>query len=272
MTKKPQSPATPPGVPDPTFHHPTNNPTRAKWEQHDSTTTTHKTTATASLVKKVKKLNRTNTHNAKQTARKTNDTTGMLIIDDTIKEYECAYIRMRSYEIRAARDNFNELSVNKFTLHPTEFLTGDEMNTINNELRNETRRNNWLNEARAQLILHRQYQDVPYDQTQEDTWTLDTHEEQTRKMERCDAIRLKHLPTHSKEEATRNFNILYTAIAFRTKKLASENMEHGDICISRREQGPREPSTRDGRKEGNTEVRTSTGNYCTGWRTPTEHY
>jgi hypothetical protein len=99
-----------------------------------------------------------------------------------------AYIRMRSHEIRAARDDFNELSVNEFDPHPTEFLTKYEMNTINNEMRDETRRNNWLNEARAQLILHRKYQDVPYDQTQEDTWTLDTPEEQTRKMERCDAI------------------------------------------------------------------------------------
>ena len=43
-------------------------------------------------------------------------------------------------------------------------------------------------------------------------------------MERCDAIRLEHLPIHSKEEAARNFNILYMNIAFRAKKLASEDM------------------------------------------------
>jgi hypothetical protein len=177
VTKKPQSPATPPGVPDPTLHHPTNNPTQTKWEQHDSTTTTHKTTAISSLVKKVEKLNRTNTHNAKQTARKANETIVTQIIDDTIEEYEYAYIRMRSYEIRAARDDFNELSVNKFDHHPTRFLTEDEMDMINNEMKDETRRKNWLNEARAQLILHRQYQGVPYDQTQENTWTLGPHEE-----------------------------------------------------------------------------------------------
>ena len=47
----------------------------------------------SSLVKKVEKLNRTNTHNAKQTTRKTTDpqtnaTIVMQIIDDTIEEYE----------------------------------------------------------------------------------------------------------------------------------------------------------------------------------------
>ena len=144
MTKKPQSPATPPGVPGPTFHHPTNTPTQDKWEQHDSTITTHKITAITSLVKKVEKLNRTNTHNAKKIAKKMNENIGMQIIDDTTKEYEYYYIRMRSYEIRAARKKFNELSVNKFDPHPTESLTEDEMNTINNEMRDETRRKNWL--------------------------------------------------------------------------------------------------------------------------------
>ena len=144
MTKKPQSPATPPGVPGPTFHHPTNTPTQAKWEQHDSTITTHKITAITSLVKKAEKLNRTNTHNAKKIAKKPNENIGMQIIDDTTKEYEYYYIRMRSYEIRAARKKFNELSVNKFDPHPTESLTEDEMNTINNEMRDETRRKNWL--------------------------------------------------------------------------------------------------------------------------------
>jgi hypothetical protein len=70
VTEKPQSPATPPVVPDhppklshgPTLHHPTNNPTQAKWEQHDSTTTTHRTTVISSLVQKLKKLNRTTMH------------------------------------------------------------------------------------------------------------------------------------------------------------------------------------------------------------------
>ena len=80
----------------PTLHHPTNNPTQTKWEQHDSTTTTHRTTVISSLVKKVEKLNRTNTHNAKQTARKTTDpqtnaTIVMQIIDDTIEEYKYAH-------------------------------------------------------------------------------------------------------------------------------------------------------------------------------------
>ena len=68
------------------------------------------TTAIASFVKKVEKLNRTNIHNAKQTARETNETTGTLITNDAIEEYEYAYIRMRSYEIRVARDDFVELS------------------------------------------------------------------------------------------------------------------------------------------------------------------
>jgi hypothetical protein len=35
---------------------------------------------------------------------------------------------------------------------------------------------------------------------------------------------LEHLPIHSKEEAARNFNILYMIIASRAKKLASEDM------------------------------------------------
>jgi hypothetical protein len=49
-------------------------------------------------------------------------------------------------------------------------------------------------------------------------------EEQTRVREQADEIRLKHLPTHTKELASQNFCVLYTTIAFRTKKLASENM------------------------------------------------
>ena len=80
-------------------------------------------------------------------------------------------------------------------------------------MENEVRRKSWLNEARAQVILLRQYQGEPYDLTQENKWRLDSHSEQTRKMERCDAIGLEHLPIHSKEEAVRNFNILYTTIA-----------------------------------------------------------
>jgi hypothetical protein len=112
------------------------------------------TTAIASFVKKVEKLNRTNIHNAKQTARETNETTGTLITNDAIEEYEYAYIRMRSYEIRAARNGFVETSANKFDLQPTRYLTEDEMDMINNEMKDETRRKNWLNEARAQLKLH----------------------------------------------------------------------------------------------------------------------
>jgi hypothetical protein len=49
-------------------------------------------------------------------------------------------------------------------------------------------------------------------------------EEQTRNRERADAIRLKHLPTHVQQLAAQNFCVLYTTIAFRIKKLASENM------------------------------------------------
>jgi hypothetical protein len=115
------------------------------------------------------------------------------IIKDTIEEYKGTYTRMRSYEFMAEHDEF---SASKFGLHPTKFLKKHETDMINNEMENEVRRKNWLDEARAQVILLRQHQGEPYDQTQQNTWTLDSHAEQTRKMEKCDAIRLEHLPTH----------------------------------------------------------------------------
>ena len=95
---------------------------------------------------------------------------------------------MRSYEFRAAHDEFDELSASKFDFHPTRFLTKDEMDMINNEMKDETRRKNWLNEARAQVIQLRQYQGEPYDLTQQNEWRLDSTSEQTREMEQCDAI------------------------------------------------------------------------------------
>ena len=68
---------------------------------------------------------------------------------------------MRSCECRAAHDEFDELSASKFDFHPTKFLTKEAMDMINNEMKDEVRRKNWLNEARAQVILFRQYQGEP---------------------------------------------------------------------------------------------------------------
>jgi hypothetical protein len=115
----------------------------------------------------------------------------------------------------AEQDKF---SASEFTLFPTRFLQKSERGIIDNEMKNEVRRKSWLNEARAQVIQLRQDQGEPYDLTQQNEWRLDSTSEQTREMERCDAIRLEHLPIHSKEEAARNFNILYMTIAFRTKR------------------------------------------------------
>jgi hypothetical protein len=72
-------------------------------------------------VKKVEKLNRTNTHNAKQTARKTNATIVTQIIDDTIEEYECAYIRMRSYGWIPHNAGFGVLDLAPSILHSNWF-------------------------------------------------------------------------------------------------------------------------------------------------------
>ena len=177
------------------------------------------TAAIASLVKKVEKLSNTNIHEAKQTNEESS-----IIIADSIEEIEYTYTRMRSYEFRAERDNFVDESATKFDLDLIKLLTAEEKDMISNEMKDEIRRESWRNEARAQLALHGRYQGIPYHQTQEEMFEIFVQEEQTRNRERADAIRLKHLPTHVHQLAAQNFCVLYTTIAFRIKKLASENM------------------------------------------------
>jgi hypothetical protein len=98
------------------------------------------TAAIASFVKKVEKLNRTNIHEAKQTNEEST-----IIIDDSIEEIEYTYTRMRSYEFRAERDSFVDKSANKFDLDLTKLLTEEEKDMINNEMKDETRRESWRN-------------------------------------------------------------------------------------------------------------------------------
>jgi hypothetical protein len=72
-----------------------------------------------------------------------------------MEEYKDTYTRMRSYEIMAGHGEF---SASKFALQPTKSLQKHETDMINSEMEDEVRRNSWLNEARAQVILLRQYQ------------------------------------------------------------------------------------------------------------------
>jgi hypothetical protein len=179
---------------------------------------------------------------------------------------------MRSYGIRAERGGFVELSANKFDLHPTRLLTEEEKDMINNEMEDETRRESWLNEARAQLTLHERYQGVPYHQTQEDMGKLDTHEEQTRNMERADAIRPKHLPTHVQEIAAQNFCVLYTTTTFRIKKLASENMVTYAFHDANRALENLQQETAGAREINKFEKAQRIIARATSWRTLTTHY
>ena len=95
---------------------------------------------------------------------------------------------------------------------------------INKEMEDEVRIRSWIHEAKSHLALHGRYQSIPYHQTHEEMFEPFVQEEQTRVREQADEIRPKHLPTHAKGLASQNFCVLYTTIAFRTKKLASENM------------------------------------------------
>jgi hypothetical protein len=83
----------------------------------------------------------------------------------------------------AERDGF---SASEFTLFPTRFLEKSVRDIIYNEMENDIRRKSWFNEARAQVIQHRQQQGELYDLTQQNEWRLDfTSEQQRRSKAHC---------------------------------------------------------------------------------------
>jgi hypothetical protein len=196
------------------------NPIEAKWSQRDPAAMVHR-----AVTREVVQTAMTMT----DPQIRINAITVTRIVKDTIKEYRNAYARMRSYEIMAERDGF---SASEFTLFPTRFLEKSERAIIHNEMENDIRRKSWLNEARAQVIQHRQQQDEPYDLTQQNEWRPNFTSEQQRPATEPTREMPSDWNTFQfiRKRTQHGTSIYYTRLSSRAKKLASEDMATFAFC------------------------------------------